>query len=58
MTNGVFERLSMLVPLIAAGGMNKTVVADEKYKMTVYKVPSANPRKYIIRVDIKPLEEK
>lgn len=49
------EAISKAVSLIKKGQLKR---ADLGHGMVAYKVPSSNPDKYIIRVDIKIKEEK
>lgn len=55
MTRAALEAISKAVSLIKKGELKR---ADLGHGMVAYKVPSNNPDKYIIRVDIKVREGK
>lgn len=55
MNRAALEAISKAVSLIKAGELKR---ADLGHGMVAYKVPSNNPDKYIIRVDIKIAKEK
>lgn len=50
MTKAALEAINKAVSLIKKGQLKR---ADLGHGMVAYKVPSSNPNKYIIRVDIK-----
>lgn len=50
MTQKEMESISTAVNLIMSGSVSKCAVNN---RINVYKIPSANPEKYMIRVDIK-----
>lgn len=45
--------LDGLVSLVKSGEANKAVSKTSTYDVTVYRVPSSNLKKHIIRIDIK-----
>lgn len=55
MNRAALEAISKAVSLIKTGKLKR---ADLGHGMVAYKVPSNNPDKYIIRVDIKIAKEK
>lgn len=55
MQRASLEAISKAVSLIKKGQLKR---ADLGHGMVAYKVPSSNPDKYIIRIDIKIKEEK
>ena len=55
MNRAALEAISKAVSLIKAGELKR---ADLGLGLVAYKVPSNNPDKYIIRVDIKIAKEK
>jgi hypothetical protein len=55
MTRAALEAISKAVSLIKKGELKR---ADLGHGMVAYRVPSNNPDKYIIRVDIKVREGK
>jgi hypothetical protein len=55
MTRAALEAISKAVSLIKKGELKR---ADLGHGMVAYRVPSNNPGKYIIRVDIKVREGK
>lgn len=55
MQRAALEAISKAVSLIKKGQLKR---ADLGHGMVAYKVPSNNPDKYIIRIDIKIKEEK
>ncbi len=54
MTRAELEAINKAVSLIKKGTIKR---ADIGHGMVAYKVPSNNPNKYIVRVDIKVKEE-
>lgn len=55
MTRAALEAISKAVSLIKKGELKR---ADLGHGMVAYRVPSNNPDKYIIRIDIKIKEAK
>lgn len=55
MTRAALEAISKAVSLIKKGELKR---ADLGHGMVAYRVPSNNPDKYIIRIDIKVRGEK
>lgn len=54
MTPKEMESVSTAVNLIMIGSVSKCAVNN---RINVYKIPSANPEKYMIRIDIKVNQE-
>lgn len=54
MTLKEMESVSTAVNLVMSGAVSKCAVNN---RINVYKIPSANPEKYIIRIDIKVNQE-
>ncbi len=54
MTPKEMESVSAAVNLIMGGVVSKCAVNN---RINVYKIPSSNPEKYVIRVDIKVNQE-